>query len=200
MQILALEHNRSQLHNTWPNCEPGCDGCDLTAHSAGWCNVPLSRPRSRRRLPVVTGYMEEDPEYSMLSSWQLVLLLSGSRVASGGERAPAAREPILCYWEMRDHSSTYLFAQVHSIDFLILAVSIDFVISVIMNHILNSGHVLSTVTVEHILNSRCVLNKNSYGRWMPMSQENTVYVVILNNADSANSWYECILHIVNANH
>lgn len=114
---LAPEHSLSQLHRTSPNCEPDCD---LTAHSAGWCNVALSHPRRRRALPlVVIGSMEEDPEYSMLSSWQLDLLLSANTVASGGQRAPAAREPILCYWKMRDHSSTHLFAQAHSIDFLI---------------------------------------------------------------------------------
>lgn len=168
---LALEHSLSQLHKTSPTCEPDCD---LTG-SAGWCNVALSHSRRRRTLPL--GYMEEDPEYSMLSSWQLDLQLSGNTVASGGQWAPAAREPILCYWEMRDQSSTHLFAQAHSTDFLILAVSTDSVTSV-MDHILNSGHVLSTFTVEHVSISRCVLNKNSYGGWMLMSHKNTVFVML----------------------
>lgn len=82
---------------------------------------------------------------------------SNSRI-SGGVNAinSAARKPILCYGERRDHSSTGLFAQARSIDFLIPAVCIDFVIS---------------FTVEPILNSWHIFNGNSCGRWKPRSQE-----------------------------
>lgn len=78
--------------------------------------------------------------------------------ASGGVRAinSAATKPILCFGEWRDHSSMGLFAQTHSIDFLIPAACIDFVIS---------------ANVDHILNSRHVLSSNSCGRW---SQEKVV--------------------------
>lgn len=70
---------------------------------------------------------------------------NGNTRASGVVRAvnSAVRKPILSYGERRDHSSTGLFAQACSIDFLILAVCIDFVISVTVDHILNSRHVLS---------------------------------------------------------
>ena len=76
---------------------------------------------------------------------------NGNTRASGGVRAitSAARKPVLCYGERRDHSTTGLFSQARSIDFLIPAVCIDFVIS---------------VTVDHILNSRHVLSRNSCGR------------------------------------
>ena len=76
---------------------------------------------------------------------------NGNTRASGRVRAinSAARKPILRYGERRDHSSTGLFAQARSIDFLILALCIDFVIS---------------VTVDYILNSRHVLSRNSCGR------------------------------------
>lgn len=83
---------------------------------------------------------------------------NGNTRASGGVRAinNAATKPILCCGERRDHSSTGLFSKAHSIDFLIPAACIDFVIS---------------VNVDHILNSRRVLSSNSCGRW---SQEKVV--------------------------
>lgn len=168
-----LEHSLGQLHKTIPNCEP-C--CDLTAHSTGWCNVVYPYPR-RRRPPLVTGYMEEAPEFGMLFSPQPDPLASwvvyederednGNTRGSGRVRAinSAARKPILCYGERRDHSSTGLFAQARSIDFPIPAVCIDFVIS---------------VTVYHILNSRHVLSRNSCGRWKPGSQEKMVFITLL---------------------
>lgn len=77
---------------------------------------------------------------------------SGNTRASEGVRAIncAATKPLPCCGERRDHSSTGLFAQARSIDFLIPAACIDFVIS---------------VNVVHILNSRRVLSSNSCGRW-----------------------------------
>lgn len=70
---------------------------------------------------------------------------NGSTGVSGGVRAvnSAARKPVLCCGERRDHSSAGLFAQACSIDFLILAVCIDFVISIAVHHVLNSRHVPS---------------------------------------------------------
>lgn len=64
-----LEHSLCQLHKTIPNCEPWCD---LTAHSTGQCNVVYHYPRRsrRRRPPLVTGYVEEAPEFGILSSPQ----------------------------------------------------------------------------------------------------------------------------------
>lgn len=88
---------------------------------------------------------------------------NGNTRASGGARAinSAAMKPNLCCGERRDHSSTGLFAQARSIDFLIPATCIDFVIS---------------VNVDHILNSRRVLRSNSCGRW---SQEKVVFIRLL---------------------
>lgn len=64
----------------------------------------------------------------------------------------------------KEEITATLIAQARSIDFLLLAVCIDFVIQ---------------VTADHILNSRHVFSRNSCGRGKPGSQEKMFFITLL---------------------
>lgn len=136
----------------------------LTWQIIQWpCNVMFPYPR-RRRPPLLTGFVEEALEFDSFlpttrstGEWEVYADEQEDTRASRGVEAinSAARKPVLCYGERRDHSSAGLFVQAHFIDFLILAACIDFVTS---------------VTVDSILNPRHVLGRNSCGRLEPKCQ------------------------------